>query len=77
MGGCAPVKGLGLTNVNTLLRPGARFSKTPRLFRARKSNSKSLLLKSKRILTLHNCKLCLNEKPVEIKSSLHRALHGL
>ena len=48
-------------------------------FRVRKANFKSPLLKKKKILsfeTLHKCKLYLNAKPVEIKSSVNQALHG-
>ena len=39
----------------------------------------SMRIKYKNILTfetLRKCKLCLNAKPVEIKSSVHQALHG-
>ena len=58
---------------------GARFSKAPERFQARKANFKSPWVKNRKILrfeTLHKCKLCLNVKPVEIKSSAHQALHG-
>ena len=49
-------------------------------FQTQKANFKSLQLTNKKGLlleTLHKCKLCLNAKPVEIKSSVHQALHGL
>ena len=58
---------------------GARFSKAPESFRARKVNFKSPKLKNQKILrfeTLHKCKVCLNVKPVDIKSSVHQRLRG-
>ena len=32
--------------------------------------------KNLRFETLHKCKLCLNAKPVDIKSSVHKSLRG-
>ena len=64
--------------VNTVL-PGTSKHNVDRL----KSSNRSLKIKLKTknesnlsLETLYKCKICLNAKPVEIKSSVHQALHG-
>ena len=60
-------------------RPGARFSKSRKVYGPEKPTLKVRCLKTRKILifeTLHKCKLCLNAQLVDIKSSVHKRLHG-
>ena len=60
-----------------LLGPVSR--KPRKVFGPEKPSSKVRSWRTKKNLrfeTLHKCKLCLNAKPVDIKSSVHQKLHG-
>ena len=54
--------------------PGARkvFGPEKPTFKVRRRKTRKIL----RFETLHKCKLCLNAKPVDIKSYVHKRLRG-